>query len=513
MKKLLYILNDCMRRFSYERVAGLYRAIQRMDEPASLYIMRTDGHAAFAPEHNRGEYNIFQLPRYGDFDGILLDINSIYNSQASSFDEGALYAVKAAAASGRPVISIANDLEKFYYVGIDNYAAMRSVIEHLHRSLGAGDFWFAMGPADNFEVQQRTRALMDYCRERDLPWSDRRVYYESFTVQCGEHAFEALLSRNGRLPQAIICANDRIALGVCHAAEAHGFAIPRDFMVTGFDNDDISPYLTPSLTSLDQLGWTMGDGCVDAMRRIWTGESIPRRIYTPTELVLRESTGHAAVNEADQRRLIAEYMNQNSIVSDFSYKLSAMQYQLPGCKSIEEICLTLVDCLSILLLKGLQLVLDATLFEPDGASLTSFGYSDAMESVFTWEAGQTPRFDRKRVTGLSTQHSKAGENYLFSPIHFMERTVGYLRIWDCIDLMRIHAVSTVVNTLTAALQNFFTKRNLAHMNRVLSGLSMKDDLTGLYKIHTAVAGTLLPFAQDDGEVAGGYRGDWWSTLL
>ena len=74
MKKLLYILNDCMRRFSYERIAVLYQAIRRMDEPANLYIIRTDGHSAFAPEHNHGEYNIFRLPDYGDFDGILLDI-------------------------------------------------------------------------------------------------------------------------------------------------------------------------------------------------------------------------------------------------------------------------------------------------------------------------------------------------------------------------------------------------------------------------------------------------------
>ena len=498
MKKLLYILNDCLRRFSYERTAGLYRAIQQLDEPASLFIIRTDGHSAFAPEHNLGEYNILRLPDYSDFDGIFLDINSIFNGASDSFNERVLYAVKAAAASGRPVISMANDFDDFYFVGIDNYAAMQSVIRHLHQVQGLVDFWFAMGPADNFEVQKRAQSLTDYCQGNGLPCGDDRFYYESFTVECGVHAFEALLARSGgALPQAIICANDRIALGICHAAETAGYRIPQDFMVAGFDNDDVSSYLTPFITSVDQLCWTMGETCVDAMRRIWRGESLPRRLYTPTELILRESTGYAADDQRDQRKQIAEYMNRNSVVSDFSYKLSALQYRLPGCTSVEEICLAFVRCLSAMRLKGMKLILDSALFEygraipsdghgegfwETGDGLPTAGYSDTMEVVFTWEVGKEPQFTRQRAgtTLPVSQYDGIRENYLFAPLHFMAHTVGYVCIWDSVELVRIHAVSAIVNTLTVALQNYFTKRNLAYVNQVLSGISMKDDLTGLY---------------------------------
>ena len=499
MKKLLYILNDCMRRFSYERIAGLCQAVRRTDEPTNLYIIRTDGHSAFAPEHNHGEYNIFRLPNYGDFDGILLDINSIYNGKSDdSFSESVLYAVRAAHASGKPVISIANDLEDFYFVGIDNYAAMQSVIRHLHQAQGLTDFWFAMGPTDNFEAQRRARALMDYCRDNGLPCEEGRFYYESFTMECGAHAFEQLRARfGGALPQAVICANDRIALGVCHAAETAGYCIPRDFMVTGFDNDDASSFLTPSITSVDQLSWTTGETCVDAMRRIWRGEALPRRIYTPTEIVLRESTGHSTQDQTRQRKQIAEYMNQNSIVSDFGYKLSALQYRLPQCSSIEEICLAFVQCVGILNLKGMRLILDSALFEygraiqiqdHDGTlwesadGLPTCGYSDSMELVFSWDAGKDAQFTRQRIGSHLETSRYAGdrENYLFAPLHFMEYTVGYFCIWDCVEMVRIHAVSTIVNALTVALRNFFTRKNLTYVNRVLSGISMKDDLTGLY---------------------------------
>jgi diguanylate cyclase (GGDEF)-like protein len=62
----------------------------------------------------------------------------------------------------------------------------------------------------------------------------------------------------------------------------------------------------------------------------------------------------------------------------------------------------------------------------------------------------------------------------------MEHTVGYLAIWDCLDLIRIQGVSSLVNTLTMALRAFFARRNLSYINQVLAGISMKDNLTGLY---------------------------------
>ena len=415
MKKILFILNDCMRRFSYERTASLCQAVRAMDEPASLYIIRTDGHSAFAPEHNRGEYNIFRLPDYSSFDGIVLDINSIFSADSDPYGEGVVQAVRAAAASGKPVISMANDIGDFCYVGIDNYAATRSVIAHLHEGRGLTDFWFAMGPMDNFEVQQRRQALVDYCRENDLPCGNDRFHFDSFTVQGGVNALDQLRQRHGgQLPQAMICANDRIAMGVCHAAETAGLSIPRDFMITGFDNDEISASLIPSITSLDQLPWNMGGACVDALQRIWRGEALSRQVWTPTKLVLRESTGACDAGRDERRKSVAEYINETFSVIDFGYRLSALQYQLPGCQSIEEICLALVRCLSALKIKGLRMVLDGALFDNGRViqlhsdsgrmqditeGLQTIGYPDTMETVFDWEAGKAPCFDRKRVGG------------------------------------------------------------------------------------------------------------------
>ena len=55
---------------------------------------------------------------------------------------------------------------------------------------------------------------------------------------CDKIIFGMRQTDKGRLPQAIICGNDNIAVGVCEAATAHGYQVPEDFCVTGFDNFD-----------------------------------------------------------------------------------------------------------------------------------------------------------------------------------------------------------------------------------------------------------------------------------
>ena len=495
MKNILYVLNDCMRKFSYERTAGLYRALRELGEPFNLCVLRSDAYFDYAPEHNHGEANIYRLLDYGDFDGILLDINSVFNGDAIGVIE---HVVQTAAASGKPVISMANHIPGFHYAGIDNYGAIQSVIRHLHADHGATDFWFAMGPEDNFENRERRRGLLDYCAANGLACGEDRIYSESFIIECGIHAFDTLLARHGgRLPQAVICANDFIAMGVCHAAKAAGYSVPGDLMVTGFDNTVQAAAFSPPITTVDQQCWNMGQTCIDALRRIWDGEYVPEVITTPTRLVLRQSTEGASAASSLAVQNVADYIGGSSSSTDFNYKLSAMQYRLPACGSIEEICLALIECISVLRCDGIDLVLDPKLFDLDrmlsfreetgqmrdiASGLSADGYPQTMELVFQWQRGSEPRFPRRPIGKVLSSLALNGTdaNYLFAPLHFTERTAGYLCVRNCLDLMRIKGISMIVSTLTMALRNHFSSRSLSYINRVLAGVSMKDGLTGLY---------------------------------
>ena len=105
-----------------------------------------------------------------------------------------------------------------------------------------------------------------------------------------------------------------------------------------------------------------------------------------------------------------------------------------------------------------------------------------MELVYAWQAGAEPTFPGTEVRGMLPLLDTVGEreNFLFVPLHFMEQTVGYLAIWDCVEMMHLKCISGIINALTMAMHSYFSRSRLAHANRMLSGISMTDELTGLY---------------------------------
>jgi LacI family transcriptional regulator len=84
------------------------------------------------------------------------------------------------------------------------------------------------------------------------------------TIECDwwpDSAYEAVTRAlaGGPPPKALICFNDRVALGVYQALREAGLSIPGDVSVVSFDDSDLAAWLRPQLTSISlphyQLGW------------------------------------------------------------------------------------------------------------------------------------------------------------------------------------------------------------------------------------------------------------------
>ena len=94
------------------------------------------------------------------------------------------------------------------------------------------------------------------------------------------------------LPDAIVCANDQMAIGAMRELLAAGIRVPADIAVVGFDDIYLGAMLTPSLTTVRQPMRDLGErACRLLLQRI-TEPSLPRRAERlPVELIVRESCG------------------------------------------------------------------------------------------------------------------------------------------------------------------------------------------------------------------------------
>jgi len=93
-------------------------------------------------------------------------------------------------------------------------------------------------------------------------------------------------------PTALVCFNDKVAIGALHAAAERGLRVPDDLSVTGFDDSDVARASNPQLTTVRQPLAEMGRIAVGLLVRLMARHKVEAlHVELATELVVRGSTG------------------------------------------------------------------------------------------------------------------------------------------------------------------------------------------------------------------------------
>ncbi len=193
-----------------------------------------------------------------------------------------------------PVVVIAGDPDERAadVVTADNRAGAAAIVTHLVADHGRRRLFHVDGPPTAPDAKQRRLALADVLRAH--PDAQLIGSYDGlFSVQSGEDAAAALLASWGTsLPDAVVCANDQMAIGVLQALTRSGVRVPEDVAVTGFDDIFVGGLVQPGLTTVHQPMRLLGEqACARLLERIAAPSLLPAVQLLPTELVLRSSCG------------------------------------------------------------------------------------------------------------------------------------------------------------------------------------------------------------------------------
>ena len=196
-----------------------------------------------------------------------------------------------------PVVVVAGDTAQrgVDVVSADNWSGAHALVEHLVADHGRRRLFHVDGPATAPDAEARRLAMRSVIEAHPgtvLTGS----FCGRFTVHSGQEAAERLLADTravGRpLPDAIVCANDQMAIGVVRALTARGIRIPEEVAVVGFDDIFPASLTDPPLTTVHQPMRKIGErGCDRLIERITDPALRPRIELLPAELVLRSSCG------------------------------------------------------------------------------------------------------------------------------------------------------------------------------------------------------------------------------
>ena len=178
---------------------------------------------------------------------------------------------------------------------VDDYIGAKEAVNHLIEQ-GYRKIAFLEGSPGLIISADRKRGYMDALKDHGLEQK------EAFTQECvtgsmeeGKRATKKLLSMP-EPPDAIFAASDPLATGAMQSIKEKGLRIPQDVGVVGFSNWSYGSLIEPSLTTVDQPGFEMGQEAARLLiRQIELsdkdqGDPVPETKILKTRLIVRDSS-------------------------------------------------------------------------------------------------------------------------------------------------------------------------------------------------------------------------------
>ena len=238
-----------------------------------------------AAEREAGESNIFSLLNPRDFDAIVILKDSIQIPGRAEAIEKKLHEEY----KGQ-VLVIEQDSEYYPTVCTDGYEGMRQVVEHMITVHGYRDIAYLGGKKKHKHSIERHRAYKDVMEEHGLDVSEENVVYGDFWYTSGELCVNQLLARRGKLPEAIVTANDCMAIGLCNTLINRGYRVPEDVAVAGYDGTEEARTSPVPVTSAQTPAGSCGEYAAGYLARRFQGKAI-EPYHSKANLIVGQSCG------------------------------------------------------------------------------------------------------------------------------------------------------------------------------------------------------------------------------
>ena len=170
----------------------------------------------------------------------------------------------------------------------DNFGSMYNIVEHLLSHHGYKKVLYLSGPKNNTDSNERERAYLEAMKAHDLPVTMEMVEYGDYSSNVDD-LVERLLDNNPGA-EAIVSANDEMAISIYKVCRSRGLIPGRDIAVTGYDDVEFAQRMDPPLTTANQDGLDMGYRSLKcAVSLCKDSKSVKMKI--PAKFLQRQSCG------------------------------------------------------------------------------------------------------------------------------------------------------------------------------------------------------------------------------
>ncbi|MCR5188087.1 MAG: GGDEF domain-containing protein [Treponema sp.] len=476
-KKLAILANGWSSYFIEDFVKGVKEALKEGD--TDIYLFSCYDFTEFSGYPNYNGYSIYRLINYEDYDGVIILADLINNQRILEKERQRILQAKL------PAISVNAQLKGIPCIKIDNYSGFYELISHLIKEHGVKEFAYFTGKEHSIDFSERYKAYRTALQDNGLTLNPQRT----FSVDKANYNFayenaDEILRDPENRPQAVVCANDLMAMAVIKKAEELGIQIPQDLKVIGYDDLFYAKSIHPSLTTVksnaDKVGY-------EAARKVMAGYFDLEVLKVKSSPVYRASCGCSDSDNMAQKKLALDVMTYSNENESFNSQLETIDEIFTEATDV----FTLMTNLDIFFQKShhfegsdfcifLKSDWTSVLINTAETLPSNLNYGNQMQAITSIQNNE--KYPREIINTRdlipSKMKSEGNNVYLFMPIYNHSYVHGYFVCKNNLLLVKEHYGYRWTMTFGSAVERFRKQNMFKQMSQQYLRLSTRDALSG-----------------------------------
>ena len=389
-----------------------------------------------------------------------------------------------------PVFSIDTPTEGCYNFRFGYSDSFERICRHVIGDHGVRRVFLMAGMKGNSFSQEREDAFRRVLREYDLPDEPDNIGYGEFWSDPTYDVMRRWFVKEKReVPEAIICANDTMAMTVSMFLQNMGVSVPEDCIVTGFDGLEEAEFYIPRFTTSRPDYDKMSQLIVDSILGLREGRVPPETAVIGFIIVFSQSCGCQEIDTSNVNNAVHTVLNRLFLSEQRQQFMCSIQSSISKMSDITELPEILID--------KFQCHTNVFALNYDVFTAPAFGahrtgdnsFSDKMHILFHryfWRIIEPCTISRMDFIPCPELLCERTDPIVVCCLHNISTVMGYCVFQPEINFDEFEKVHTLMSVMDSAIGSFHSRQQIKLMNSQLMDanselqrLSLHDFLTGL----------------------------------
>ncbi len=446
-----------------------------------IFIYSTCSDLYWGSRSEQGEKSVFDLMDYDVLDAVIITYEKI-KDRALSED-----IARRAKAKGLPVIVLDGHIDGCINMNFDFKLGFEKIVRHVVEDHGLRRLHMMAGMRNNVFSDERIEVFRKVLAEHDIPVDDSMISYGDFWSTPTKAATEELIAR-GELPEAVVCANDSMAVTMCGVLRDHGISVPDDIIITGFDGIDDVQVANPTISTCMCTSAARADMAADIILGNMPYSEEGEDVALVPELDLAQSCGCVmdnALNVSGHLTRINDNFNRYQGEELLFFEMTSTIFE---CKNFEEVA----QHLEHPMIYNFTCVLRKECID-ETVNPMSIPEDIDTENLYLLFETDCPRpftpheFKSSMIFPSMEGHLQFGYPLVFVALNWLEIPMGYVvfhyQNYDVQNYCKIYQTSNCIGNALGGLRNI---RHQQWLNARMEEIYKMDRLTGLYNRNALV---------------------------